>query len=104
MKRLLLCIAFVSLFALPAQASNEEVCNILADIAHATMEARQSGASQFQMIGATNSFEPNYKLLVDQIIVSAFESPKYEDYLTQQVATDVFRGEIRFKCMLGLSE
>lgn len=70
------------------------MCEAAAEIAETIMERRQTGTSMAKMIEVADDNE-----LVEQIIIAAYDSPRYSTDRIQQRAAAEFRDEVYLQCV-----
>jgi hypothetical protein len=89
---LILCI-----FALPLQAADwRESCGNFGKVAKMIMEKRQSGASMAKMMEAITDIDNS---VVEMMIMSAYDRPRYSTEQMQQRTIEEFRDDVYLECV-----
>jgi hypothetical protein len=94
MKKTLL-VAFVTTMAISAHADEyREMCNSLSGAARKTMERRQEGVSMQKLMEIAKGNE-----LIEGIIISAYDSPRYSTKEMQARSVEDFRDKWYLECI-----
>jgi len=93
-----ICIVFV----MPVFADDwRNLCSQLGRFAEESMEAHQSGLPMEEAM-QIDDFEA--KKLLEEIVIAAYEEPRYSGEGMQQRAVEKFRDEIYLACVKGFRE
>ena len=83
-----------------ALSNTSEFCSVLGDTSAKIMLARQGGMPMSKMMGIANglSDDPETKILMTEIIVAAYDVPRYsvEENMTEAVID--FRNDVELEC------
>ena len=84
--------------AMPVQAADwRKACGNVGDLATDIMKSRQSGLSMAKMMEAVAQVGENP--LVDEMIISAYDSPRYSTERMQKRAVEEFRDKFYLDCV-----
>ena len=97
MKNLIIAAALTLSLTAFAEDPQTDVCDQLNIMAEAIMEARQSGVEMRDMIRITR--EENMPGYVTEIIIRAYEMPRFSVERNKQNAIKDFQNEIYLQCI-----
>ena len=99
--RTILITLVLYIMAMPVQAADwRETCGKFGELATTIMENRQSGVSMAKMMEAIAGGEENP--LIEKLIISAYDSPRYSTERMQKRTVEEFRDEVYLECVKGM--
>ena len=97
MKNLIIAAALTLSFTAFAEEPQTDVCDELNNLARSVMNARQSGMEMRQLIEVVRGNEASEVAI--EIIIRAYEKPRYSVEKNKQNAIKDFQNEIYLQCI-----
>ncbi len=96
----ILAVLITTLISMPVQAEDwKSICGSYAQLAVTIMDGRQSGVPMSALMSALA--DPSIKEQAENIIISAYEVPRYRTKEMHKRAGEEFRDEVYLDCAKG---